>query len=284
MIELGKIQTLKIKRFTTVGAFLNDDDEVCEDILLPRKFVKKTWEKGQEIEVFVYKDNENRLIATTTKPKIQVGELAILQVIDVNRIGAFLDWGLEKDLLLPYDEQTQKVKKHEYYLVALYIDASNRLTATMKVDPYFSKDVIYKENDWVDGKIYSFNYDVGAFILVDNKYNAMLPAIEIDGILKVNDDIKLRVKRVKPDGKIDLTKNNRVHEEIGSDSEEIYKILRDNGGYLKVGDHSSPKLIRSVFNMSKSQFKRSIGRLYKQRRIIFVNDGIKINDGGKNGR
>ena len=284
MIELGKIQTLKIKRFTTVGAFLNDDDEVCEDILLPRKFVKKTWEKGQEIEVFVYKDNENRLIATTTKPKIQVGELAILQVIDVNRIGAFLDCGLEKDLLLPYDEQTQKVKKHEYYLVALYIDASNRLTATMKVDPYFSKDVIYKENDWVDGKIYSFNYDVGAFILVDNKYNAMLPAIEIDGILKVNDDIKLRVKRVKPDGKIDLTKNNRVHEEIGSDSEEIYKILRDNGGYLKVGDHSSPKLIRSVFNMSKSQFKRSIGRLYKQRRIIFVNDGIKINDGGKNGR
>ncbi|MDO5026261.1 MAG: S1-like domain-containing RNA-binding protein [Tissierellia bacterium] len=284
MIELGKTQVLGIKRFTTVGAFLGEDDGMSEDILLPRKFVKKDWQVGKKIEVFVYKDNENRLIATTLRPKIELGQLAILQVKDINKVGAFLDWGLEKDLYLPYEEQTIKVKKHDYYLVALYVDKSDRLTATMKVSPYFSKDVEYKENDWVEGQVYSFDYDIGAFILVDNKYNAMLNANEIDGILKVNDNVKLRVKNVKEDGKIDLTRNNRVHEQLGSDSERIYNILRDNGGYLKVGDHSDPKLIHSIFKMSKSQFKRSLGRLYKQRRIIFVNDGIKINDGGKNGR
>lgn len=284
MIELGRSQTLIIKRFTTVGAFLNDESDVSDDILLPRKFVKKEWQVGKKVDVFVYKDNENRPIATTIKPKLELGQLAILQVIDVNKVGAFLDWGLEKDLYLPYEEQTLKVKKHEFYLVSLYVDASNRLTATMKVSPYFSKDVPYKENDWIEGNVYSFDYDIGAFILVDNKYNAMLPSNEIDGIMKINDRVKLRVKNVKSDGKIDLTKNNRFYEDLGSDSEKIYNILRDNGGYLKVGDHSNPKLIYSIFNMSKSQFKRSLGRLYKQRRIIFVNDGIKINDGGKNGR
>lgn len=284
MIEIGRSQKLKIKRFTTVGAFLNDEDEKSEDILLPRKFLKKEWEVGKELEVFVYKDNENRPIATTLKPKLELGQLGILQVVDVNKVGAFLDWGLEKDLYLPYDEQTIKVKKFDYYLVALYLDISGRLTATMKVEPYFSKDVEYKENDWVDGKIYSFDIDIGAFILVDGKYNAMLPASELEGVLKVNDDIKLRVKRVKEDGKIDLTKSNRVHEELSSDSEKIYTILRDNGGYLKVNDKSDPRLIFSIFNMSKSQFKRSIGRLYKQRRINIEKEGIRINTGGKHGQ
>ncbi len=283
MIKLGKTQVLTIQRFTTVGAFLSDEEK-SQDILLPRKFVKKDWQVGKKIEVFVYKDNENRPIATTLKPKIELGQLAILQVKDINKVGAFLDWGLEKDLYLPYEEQTMKIRKHDYYLVALYEDKSTRLTATMKVGPYFSKEVPYKENDWVEGHVYSFDYDIGAFILVDNKYNAMLAANEIDGIMKVNDHVKLRVKNVKADGKIDLTRNNRVHEQLGSDSEKIYTILRDNGGYLRVGDNSDPKLIYSIFKMSKSQFKRSLGRLYKQRRIIFINDGIKINDGGKNGR
>lgn len=284
MIELGRSQKLIIKRFTTVGAFLNDEENISEDILLPRKFVKKDWPVGKELEVFVYKDNDNRPIATTLKPKIELGQLAILQVVDVNKVGAFLDWGLEKDLYLPYDEQTIKVKKFGYYLVALYVDISNRLTATMKVDPYFSKEVPYKENDWVTGKVYSFDIDIGAFILVDGKFNAMLPASELDGIMKIGDEVKLRIKRVKPDGKIDLTRNNRVHEELSADSEKIYTLLRDNGGYLKINDKSDPKLIFSIFKMSKSQFKRSLGRLYKQHRIVFTSDGIKINNGGKNGR
>lgn len=286
MIKLGEMQTLYIKRFTTVGAFLNtkDSSENEDDVLLPRKYVKKEWQKDQEVNVFIYKDNEGRPIATTKKPRVQLGQLSLLQVVDVNKIGAFLDWGLEKDLLLPYDEQIGKVKKHGTYLVALYLDKSNRLTATMKVNPFFNKEVPYKENDWVRGKVYSFNYDIGVYILVDKQYNAMLPASEIDGILKVGDDISLRVKQIKSDGKIDLTRNNRAHEEMGAESEKIYSILRDNGGFLKINDKSDPKLIYSIFKISKSQFKRAIGRLYKQRRIIFVNNGIKINNGGRNGK
>jgi len=286
MIELGKKQELVIKRFTTVGAFLNEENaDSKDDVLLPRKFVKKDWEVGKQIEVFIYKDNENRLIATRLEPKIEVGQLAILQVVDVNKVGAFLDWGLEKDLFLPYDEQTVSVKKHGYYLVALYIDkASDRLSATMKVDPYFDRNVPYKENDWVKGQVYSFDIDFGAFILVDKKYNAMLPSRELDGVMKIRDEVNLRVKSVKSDGKIDLTKNNRAHEEMSLEAEKIYTVLKDNGGFLKLNDKSDAKLIYSVFKISKSQFKRAIGRLYKQRRIVLVDNGIRINDGGRNGK
>ncbi|NLW52794.1 MAG: S1 RNA-binding domain-containing protein [Tissierellia bacterium] len=286
MIKLGEMQKLYIKRFTTVGAFLNtkEDTPSDEDILLPRKFVKKEWQNGQEVEVFVYKDNDNRYIATTTKPKLQLGELGLLQVVDINKVGAFLNWGLEKDLLLPYEEQVGKIKKHGYYLVAVYIDKSNRLTATMKTNSYFETQVPYKENDWVKGIVYSFNYDIGAYVIVDNKYNAMLPESELEGIYKVGDEVSFRVKQVKSDGKIDLTKQNRAHEQLSSEAEQIYAILRDNGGFLRVNDKSDSKLIYSIFKISKSQFKRAIGRLYKQRRITFVDNGIKINTGGRHGK
>lgn len=279
MIELGKIQKLQIKRITSVGAFLGESENSKkeEDILLPRKYLKKDKNVGDKTEVFIYKDNNNRLIATTKKPKILLGELALLQVVDTTKIGAFLDWGLDKDLLLPFDEQIGSIKKHSYHLVGLYIDKSDRLTATMKIEDFFEKDNIdIKENDWVDGIIYSYDSDFGAFILVDDKYNAMLPSSEIDGVPRVGDKVHLRVKNIKSDGKIDLTTNNRSYIEMGKDAEFIYNILKDNGGYLKVNDKSNPTVIRKIFNMSKSQFKRSIGRLYKQRRINFVNDGIKI--------
>lgn len=283
MIQLGKKQELEIKRLTSVGAFLGDN-EASQDILLPRKFVKKDWPIGKKVNVFVYKDHEGRPIATTLNPKIQLGELALLQVIDTNKYGAFLDWGLEKDLFLPFDEQVVKVKKHDYYLVALYIDKFDRLTATTRVDQFFSRDVIYKENDIVEGIVYSFDMEIGAFIVVDGRYNAMLHREELDGIMKVGDKVKLRVKMVKPDGKIDLTRESRAHEHLAGDSEHIYNILRDNGGFLRVNDKSDPRLIRSIFKMSKSQFKRAIGRLYKQRRITINNDGIRINSGGRNGQ
>lgn len=285
MIEIGKTQRLEIKRFTNIGAFLNVEDKLGDDdILLPRKFVKKEWELGQSIDVFVYKDNENRPIATTLKPKVQLGQLALLQVKDINRVGAFLDWGLEKDLLLPHEEQLGKIRKFSYYLVGVYLDKSERLTATMRVKPFFEKEVPYEENDWVKGTIYSFNSEIGAFVIIDNKFDALLPANEIDGILKVGDSLSARVKQVKNDGKIDLTTQNRAHEDLSQDAELIYTTLRDNGGFLKVHDKSDKRLIYSIFKMSKSQFKRAIGRLYKQKRIVITDEGIRMTQGGKNER
>lgn len=276
MYQLGKTQKLIIKRMTSVGAFLGDNSDMPNDsdILLPRKYLKKDKEIGEEVEVFVYKDNSNRPVATTKKSKIELGELALLQVKENTKIGSFLDWGLDKDLLLPFEEQKGTIRKHGYYLVGLYIDKSKRLTATMKVDDFFSKNVEYNENDWVDGIIYSYESEIGAFILIEGKYNGLLPSSEINGVPKVGDKVHLRVKNIKSDGKIDLTINNRSHVELNKDADYIFSILRDNGGYLRVDDKSAPKVIKKVFNMSKSQFKKAIGRLYKQRKIIFKNDGI----------
>lgn len=278
MTKLGKTQKLIIKRITSIGAFLNDSKQSNDenDILLPKKYLKKDKVVGDQVEVFVYKDNQNRPIATTKKSKIELGQLAILQVLDTTKIGAFLDWGLDKDLLLPFEEQIGSIKKHSYHLVGLYIDKSKRLTATMKVDEFFDKDIKLKENDWISGEVYGYNAEIGAFILVEGKYNGMLPSEEIMGIPKVGDKVKLRVKNIKADGKIDLTTNNRSHIELNTDAEKIFQILKDNGGFLRVNDKSDPKIIRRVFNISKSQFKKAIGRLYKQRRIVFKDNGIMI--------
>lgn len=277
MYKLGKTQLLTIKRLTTIGAFLGtEDSKEDEDVLLPKKYLKKDKEVGDQIKVFIYKDNENRPIATTKEPKAEVGDLAILQIVDTTKIGAFLDWGLEKDLLLPFEEQLGQIKKHAYQLVGIYIDKSERLTATMKVDDFFEQDVDLQENDWVDGVIYSYNSDFGAYVLIDGKYNGLLAQEEISGVPRIGDNIRARVQRIKSDGKIDLTLNNRAHVELNNDADFIYKTLKDNGGFLKVNDKSDPRVIKKVFNMSKNQFKKSIGRLYKQRKIIFTNDGIKL--------
>lgn len=278
MYQLGRTQELVIKRLTSIGAFLGEEgqENTDEDVLLPRKYLKKDKEVGDKIQVFIYKDNENRPIATTKRPKLELGEIGLLQVVDTTKIGAFLDWGLDKDLLLPFDEQYGQIRKFNYYLVGVYLDKSGRFTATMDVEDFFDKDVHYSENDWVDGVIYSYDSKFGAYVLIDKKYNGLLPQIEIDGIPKVGDKVHLRIKSIKQDGKIDLTYNNRAHVELNKDAEFIYKTIKDNGGFLRVNDKSDPKLIRAVFKMSKGQFKKSIGRLYKQRRIIFADGGVKI--------
>ncbi|MDO4778642.1 MAG: S1-like domain-containing RNA-binding protein [Tissierellia bacterium] len=284
MYDLGKKQKLFIKRFASIGAFLSSSMEDDTDVLIPKKYLKKDLNIGDKIEVFVYKDNENRPIATTQIPKIELGKLAILQVKALTKIGAFLDWGLDKDLLLPFEEQVGKIKQNSFHLVGLYLDKSNRFSATMKVNDYFDKNPPYKENDWVRGTIYSYNSEVGAFIIIDGKYNALLPQKEIAGVLKVGDEISLRVKQVKEDGKLDLSYMNRAHEEMNKDAEIVYNTIKENNGFLRLNDKSDPKLIFSIFKMSKSQFKRAVGRLYKQRKIVFRDNGIMINKGDRFGK
>lgn len=276
MIELGKVQKLKVIRMTKVGAFLNTQhggDE--EDILLPRNQVPQDIEIGDEVEVFVYKDSEDRMIATMKKPKITIGEIALLRVIDNSKIGTFLDWGLEKDLLLPFKEQTHEVEKDGMYLVGLYVDKSNRLCATMKIYKLLSNESPYKENERVEGVIYQINEDLGAFVAVNNKYSGLIPKKELYGDYKCGDSVEVRIKKIREDGKLELSLRKETYDQIEDDAGRIYDKLVLSGGKLSLNDNSSPEEINAELNMSKGAFKRAVGRLFKERKIQITERGIE---------
>lgn len=278
MIELGMIQELEVKRFTSVGAFLNEEGDTYsdEDILLPTKEIPDGVNVGDKIKVFIYRDSEERLIATSKDPMITLGEVALLKVIDNTPIGAFLDWGLEKDLFLPFKEQTMKVDVGMEYLVALYVDKSDRLSATMKIRDFLRSDSPYRADDWVKGTIYSLHDDYGAFVAIDDKYEGMIPKRELIGVYIPGDEVEVRVTQVKEDGKLDLSLRNEAYLEITSDADRILKELYENKGRLMLNDDSSPEEIRKKLEMSKSAFKRAVGRLLKEEQIEFIKNGIKL--------
>lgn len=278
MYNLGDFQTLVIKRFKTNGAYLGIEEIKNEkiDILLPKKEVLETDKVGDEIEVFIYKDNQARFVATRKVPKISMGRLETLEVMDISKIGAFLDWGLDKELFLPFKEQNMKLEKGRKYLVALYIDKSERLCATMKIRDYLTSDSPYKEGDWVEGIIYSIHKDYGAFVAVDKKYDAMIENKDIVGVLEVGEPTSLRVSKVKKDGRLNLVLKKISHLEIDDNAEVLYKVLVENGGFLDVNDKTNPDKVKEMFGMSKSSFKKAIGRLLKNGKIKFEGNGIKL--------
>ncbi|MBE6082494.1 MULTISPECIES: CvfB family protein [Tissierellales] len=279
MIELGKIQKLEIKRYTSVGVYLNvkgSSDENKSDVLLPKRQIPKEAKVGDEIEVFIYRDSEDRMIATTSKPKIALGEIGFLRVVEITKIGAFLDWGLEKDLFLPFREQIYKVQKGKKYLVGVYIDKSDRLCATMKIKDFLQNDPPYKENDRVKGMIYSINEDIGAFVAVDNKYDGLIPMRELYGVYRAGDEVDVRIIKVKENGKLDLTIKETPHIQIEEDAEKVLKRLEDNQGVLSLNDESSPEDIKKELHMSKTAFKKSVGKLLKEKKIQFTKNGIRI--------
>ncbi len=276
MINLGEYQELIIKRFTSVGAYLNEEIEEDEDILLPKSQIPKDAEVGDRIKVFIYNDSKDRIIATTNKPKITLGKLAHLMIVDGTKIGSFLDWGLEKDLFLPFAETTGSVEKGKEYLVGLYIDKSNRLCATMKIKDMLRTDSNYRENKIAKGTIYSINRDIGAFVAVEDKYDGLISKKELVGAYDVGDNIEVRINKVLEDGKLDLSLRDRSYIQMDTDGKVIMRKLKENGGSLPLGDKSSPDLIRKELRMSKAGFKRAIGRLYKEGIIIISNDGIKL--------
>lgn len=277
MIDLGRIQSLEVIRKTQIGVYLNSKDaDDNEDILLPQNQVPQEIEIGDIIEAFVYRDSEDRIISTLKKPKLILGELALLNVIEISDFGAFLDWGLEKDLFLPFKEQVGNVVAGNAYLVGLYLDKSNRLCATMKIYNRLSTESPYSENDRVNGTVLNINKEMGAFIAVENKYKGLIPNKELYGNYNEGDLVKVRIKRILQDGKLELSLRKEAYNEIEGDAQIIIERLKSNDGSLLLNDHSTPEEIKAELNMSKNAFKRAVGRLLKEGAIKFTDEGIEM--------
>lgn len=272
-MRLGEKQVLTVVKIVDFGVYLGSDEE---RVLLPKKQVPEGIEVGDPVEVFLYKDSSDRMIATTKEPKITLGELAVLEVADVGRIGAFLDWGLEKDLLLPFKEQTVKVEKGDRCLVSLYVDKSGRLCATMKVYPLLRTDSPYKKNDMVRGTVYGISREFGVFVAVDDRYSALIPRREVYGRMFIGQQVEARVADVKADGKLDLSVRGRIPEQMDVDAQQIMERIEKNGGYLPFTDKADPERIKMEFGMSKAAFKRAVGRLLKQGKVTIDENQGKI--------
>lgn len=272
-MKLGEKQVLTIVKQVDFGVYLGSDEE---RVLLPKKQVPEGAETGDPVEVFLYKDSDDRLIATTHEPKITLGEMAVLTVADVGRMGAFLDWGLEKDLFLPFKEQTAKVEKGDSCLVSLYIDKSSRLCATMRVYHLLKKDSPYRKDDKVSGIIYDTSDEFGLFVAVDNLYSALIPKKDIYGNLKVGTTVKARVTAVKEDGKLDLSVRDKIPEQMDKDVLYILDVMQTYDGELPFTDKADPERIKAELHMSKAAFKRAIGRLLRAGKVEILGKCIRI--------
>ncbi len=276
MIKLGKIQELTIQRFTSIGVYLNEENGKEDDILLPKSQVPEGAKEGDSISVMIYRDSKDRIIATVKEPLAQVGEIKKLTVISSSKIGYFMDWGLEKDLFLPFSETVGSVDKFKSYLVALYLDKSNRIAATMKVKEYLSTDSPYKENDKAVGTIYSINRDIGVFVAVDNKYDGLIQKKNMFGVYEMGDEIEVRINKVHEDGKLDLSLRERGYVQMEEDSRIILTKLKEKGGSIALNDKSHPNEIKKELQMSKAGFKRAVGKLYKEGIIDISDKGINL--------
>lgn len=272
-MKLGEKQVLMMEKEVDFGVYLGTESE---HVLLPKKQVPRGLEPGDPVEVFLYKDSRDRLIATTNEPKLTLGGLAILEVIDTGKNGAFLDWGLEKDLFLPFREQTTPVKKGDSILVSLYIDKSARLCATMKVYEKLSCDSPYQKDDMVEGIVYELSDRFGVFVAVDGKYSALIPKREVYHTYRVGETIRARVAAVKDNGKIDLSVREKAFIQMDVDAAKLVEYMEKNGGRIPFTDKVSPETIRGEFEMSKNEFKRAVGRLLKEKKIEIREKDIVI--------
>jgi len=278
MMKLGEMQELEVAKIVNIGAYLQSEDkEKTEDrVLLPIKQVPAGTKVGDKINVFVYRDSDDKIIATVKKPKITLGEIATLKVVEMSRIGAFLNWGLEKDLFLPFKEQIGDIRLNGEYMVGLYIDKSDRLCATMNLFKVLRTDSPYKVNDIVRGTVFSLKRGLGAMVAVDNKYLGLIHEGEIIKPLHSGQSVEVRVSNIKEDGKLDLSLKDAPRLQIDKDGEKIIKVLIRNKGSLPLNDDSSPEEVNKILGMSKSSFKKASGRLMKRRLIIMTKNGIEM--------
>ncbi len=275
MLQLGKRQELTVVKRMKFGVYLADGKDAEERVLLPVKEVPDETEIGDRVEVFLYLDSKDRMIATRREPYAELGGIAVMEVKEVSNIGAFLDWGLEKDLLLPFKEQSRRVAQGEKVLAAVYLDKSRRFCATMNVYEYLETDSPYQKGDRVTGTIYETEGNFGVFVAVDNRYSGLIPKREAAGNYRIGDTIQVRVTAVKPDGKLDLSPNERVEVQMDKDAELVMKVIEEYEGVLPFGEKVSPEIIKREFGISKAAFKRAVGRLYKQGRIQIMENRIK---------
>lgn len=275
MIEIGKINTMNLVRETEHGVYL--DGEEHGEILMPVKFVTEEVRNSGKAEVLVYTDSEDRLVATTEKPFAMAGEFALLKVVENSKFGSFLDWGLPKDLLVPYREQRSKMKEGNSYLVYIYLDLlSNRIAASAKLEKYLNNTPCeYKFGEEVD-LIIAEETDIGYKAIVNCAHWGMLYHNQLYERYETGSKIKGYIAKVREDEKIDLLPEKPGYEKVDAISEKILEELKENRGFLAVSDKSSPEMINAMFGISKKNFKKAIGNLYKQRIIEFVSDGIKL--------
>jgi len=267
MLKLGEKQTLMIVKEVDFGVYLGESAQDKETVLLPKRQVPDGSRPGDCLEVFLYRDSSDRMIATTNMPKITMGELAVLTVKQTGKIGAFLDWGLEKDLFLPFREQTAKVREGGSYLVALYLDKSSRLCATMHVYDRLRCDSPYEEGAYVEGIIYDRSPQFGLFVAADDCFSALVPGKEDYGDYEIGDRVRGRITKIREDGKLDLSLREKAYLQLDKDAETIMELLEQNGGSVPFTDKASPEEIREKVHMSKAAFKRGVGHLLKSGRI-----------------
>ncbi len=283
MLELGVFQTLIIVKKEEFGVYLAETSESGRTsesrVLLPKKQVPEDSAIGDSLRVFLYRDSSDRMIATVNRPKILLHEVARLKVKMVTKIGAFLDWGLEKDLLLPFHEQMRHIYQGDEVLVALYIDKSGRLCATMRIYPYLKTQSPYQVGDEVTGTVYQNAENFGVFIAVDDMYSGMIPRREAQANYEVGSTMKFRVTGVKEDGKLDLSAREKSYLQIDRDAEQVLSVIAEEfSGELPFDDKADPQVIRETFGLSKAAFKRAVGHLYKERKIVLAQGTIRMTD------
>lgn len=275
MIQTGRYNTLKVVKFVDFGVYLDGAEK--GEILLPARYVPEACEVGEDLEVFIYLDSEDRIIATTEKPYAQVGEFAMLRVIAVNNIGAFLDWGLMKDLLVPFREQKMNMVAGRSYLVYVYLDPdSQRIAASAKLEKFLDNVLPEYQVGEEVSLIVESESDLGYNAIINHLHRGILYHDELPGPLNKGQQLKAYIKKVREDKKIDLSLYRPGYEQVDAVSQNILNRLKEAGGFLPLTDKSDAALIFDHFSISKKVFKKAIGALYKQRRISLEESGIRL--------
>ncbi len=274
MIKIGKRQKMRINNISSIGAYLDaGTGDTADNILLPNNELEDMEvEAGDELNVFIYRDSEDRLIATLKQTKAVIGTMAKLEVVDVTPIGAFLDWGLEKDLLLPKGQEEGVIKKGETHLVGIYEDNKGRVSATMNIYKFLLPTFNFEENDKVTGTVYRIEPEIGVFVAVEDRYFGLIPNSECFREHKVGETVEGRVMRVREDGKLDLSLRELKIQQMDKDAELILKKMKD--GSFNLTDKSSPDEIKKALGMSKKAFKRAMGTLYKNKLVVKTENGF----------